>query len=72
MGNLNNTDKTSKNAEKELRMSDVSSSTVIEPISCEFGEDMKAHIEMMEWINNNFHKYATKMLMIPKERFGSK
>lgn len=64
--------KSSKKETEQCAIPDVSSSTVIEPISCELGEGMKAHIEMMEWINNNFHKYATKMLMIPKERLGSK
>lgn len=62
-----------QNADKhQLPKHIVSSSTVIEPISCELSESMKAHIEMMEWVNENFHKYATKMLMIPKEYFGSK
>ena len=56
----------------QLHLQNVSSSTVIEPISCELSESMKAHIEMMEWANENFHKYATKALMIPKEYFGSK
>ena len=56
----------------KLHLQNVSSSTEIEPIGCELSESMKAHIEMMEWANENFHKYATKMLMIPKEYFGSK
>ena len=56
----------------QLHLQNVSSSTVIEPINCELSESMKAHIEMMEWVNENFHKYATKMLMIPKDMFGRK
>lgn len=44
----------------------------IEPISCGLNENMKAHIEMIEWTNNNFQKYATRVLMIPKIIFGRK
>jgi hypothetical protein len=57
---------------QQLNIAGVSSSTVIEPINCELSESMKAHIEMMEWVNENFHKNATKMLMIPKDMFGRK
>lgn len=64
--------KSSKKETEQCAIPDVSSSTVIEPISCELGEHIKEYIEMMEWVNNNFHKYVTKTLMIPKERFGSK
>jgi hypothetical protein len=59
--NLDNTEN------PKLGISDVSSSTVIEPISCELSEDMKSHIEMIECVNDNFNKYITKALMIPKE-----
>jgi hypothetical protein len=58
--------------EKQCAIHDVSSSTVIEPINCELSESMKAHIEMLEWTKNAFDKYATKVLMMPKEMFGSK
>ena len=57
---------------KQRNILAVSSSTVIEPINCELSENMKAQIEMLEWTNNAFDKYATKVLMIPKEMFGSK
>ena len=58
--------------EQQCAIHDVSSSTVIEPISCELSESMKAHIEMLEWTKNAFDKYATKVLMIPREMFDSK
>ena len=58
--------------EQQCAIHGVSSSTVIEPSNCELSDDMKAHIEMMEYVNENSHKYATKVLMIPKEYFGSK
>lgn len=61
-----------KDNEKAFAIHDVSSSTAIEPVSYELSESMKAHIEMMGWANENFHKYATKALMIPQEYFGSK
>jgi len=61
-----------KNNEKAFAIHDVSSSTVIEPISCELSESMKEDIEMIEWVNESFNKYVTKALMIPKEYFGSK
>ena len=60
------------NSEKpKLHLQNVSSSTVIEPINCELSEDMKAHIEMLEWGNALFDE-ARKKLMIPKEMFDSK
>lgn len=56
---------------QQLNISDVSgSTTVIEPIRCELSDNMKAYIEMIEWVNDNFHKYAIKSLMIPKQMFG--
>ena len=61
-----------KQNSEQLNILAVSSSTVIEPINCELSENMKAQIEMLERINNAFDKYATKVLMIPKEMFGSK
>jgi len=64
-------------SEKEARslllgLLGVGSSTIIKPISFELSESTKAHIEMMERAHENFHKYAAKALMIPKEYFGSK
>lgn len=57
--------------EKQCAIHDVSSSTVVEPISCELSDNMKAHIEMMEWCEKLFDE--TRMgLMIPKEMFGRK
>lgn len=58
--------------EQQCAIHDVSSSTVIEPINYELSENIKANIEMLEWTKNEFDKYATKVLMIPKEMFGSK
>lgn len=49
----------------------VSDSTVIESISCELSESTKAHMEILEWTKNAFNKYAAKVLMMPKEMFGS-
>ena len=58
--------------EQQCAIHGVSSSTVIEPISCELSESMKAHIELLEWTKSAFSKCATKVLMIPKEKVGSK
>lgn len=41
--------------------------TVIPPINCQISKGMKTHIQMIEWVNDNFHKYATKMLMITRK-----
>ena len=62
-----------KNNKKDIKqcvIPVVSSSTVIEPISCELSDNMKSYMENMKWVNDNFHKHVTKVLMIPKEMFG--
>ena len=50
----------------------VRSSTSITPISCEIDENSKKFIEMVEFTNKQFERYATDVLRIPKEMFGSK
>jgi hypothetical protein len=56
----------------QLNIGAVSSSTVIDPISCELSESMKKYIDVMKWVNENYHEHITRALMIPKEYFGSK
>lgn len=63
-------EKNNKKDTEQCAIPVISSSTVIEPISCELSDNTKAHIEMMECVNDHFHKYVTKALMIPKEMFG--
>ena len=66
---LNKKDKQVKN---NVVLPDVSSSTLINPISCTLDENTKKYIEMVEFTNKQFEKYATDILRVPKEMFGSK
>lgn len=36
--------------------------TVIEPISCELSENMKAYVEMLEWNEQVFREYVKVVL----------
>ena len=67
MGNEN----MNTSSEQPCIIHDVSGSTVIEPISCELSDSIKAHIEMIEWSNKMFDE-ARKQLMIPKKMFGKR
>ena len=50
----------------------IRSSTPITPISCEIDKNTKKFIEMVEFTNKQFERYATDVLRMPKEMLGSK
>ena len=57
---------------KLLALFNIGSSTEIEPISLELDENTEAYLKKIDMAREEFDKYATEALRIPKELFGKK